>query len=217
MSDQPPLFGDDRTADDLGAELKAAYAEQSRLRDLYMHYATDHQRRTEEAHALARRAAWHSVTAAPRYHLLYNASEPVRALADAVGSHKCEVDREPLLVALRDIHGSIRGSEPHLDLAPLAEIRWLREYIRRAGKRLHDQYGDPNPPIYDRCRCVGCDLIHGTDLRGEADQTEAPRSTELGQRVIDAENERDDVLQRLRFAEAANEQLHKAITQLETR
>jgi hypothetical protein len=61
MSDQPTLFGDNRTAEDLRAELKAAYAEQSRLNDLYHRYSKEAAELSDRARAAARREAWDAV------------------------------------------------------------------------------------------------------------------------------------------------------------
>jgi hypothetical protein len=73
------------------------------------------------------------------------------------------------------------------------EIKWLRHYIVRAGRDLHRQFGDPNPPIGGWCRCLGCELIVATDLRepGDVPDGELGSRFSLQQRLIEAETERD--------------------------
>lgn len=212
MADQPTLFDDGRTTGDLRAELKAAYAERARLNDLYMHHSTNNRRREEEIRAHADRAAWWRVTRATSHQIIARAKAPIDQLAAAVKAHQCEADREPLIAALRSVNELAGGHDPATDPGPLAEVRWLREYIRRAGAQLHDEHKQADVPPYDRCRCVGCELIVGTDLRGEQqDLTAAESRTALQQRVIDAENARDEALQHLRFEQSANEQLRKTL------
>lgn len=207
MADQPTLFDDDQKIEELRAELKNAYAEQIRLRDLYMHHSTNNQRREEEIRAHTARSTWWSITRAPTRQIIHRAKAPIDDLAEAVRAHKCEGGLGPLMDALRSIHELADARDPDIDLGPLAEIRWLREYIRRAGARLHVEHAQADVPPYDRCRCVGCELIIGTDLRGEqGNLTAVEARTELEQRLIEAETrqhqaELSDRFNRTRCAE----------------
>lgn len=192
-AEQPALFDTDSMVKELEADLKAAYQEQIRLNDLVHGYTTDERRRRAEIQATERREAWRTVTHAPRHSILNQAHEPLKALVGAVRNHKCEADTESMRQAAADLDTESRGAvrEDQIELGPLGEIRWLRSYIKRAGQRLHEQHGNPNPPKGDRCRCVGCDLIVGTDLDVEIPVGEGALATALQQRLIDAENERD--------------------------
>jgi len=72
----------------------------------------------------------------------------------------------------------------------IGEIQWLRLHITQAGRALHRQFGHTDGT---QCDCRGCELIVATDLRDPSDASEgelAPR-TDLQQRLIAAETERD--------------------------
>lgn len=196
MTDQPTLFDTDERLTQLERDLRAACAEETRLRDLLSRYHSEEDRRRKEHDAAVRRDAWRTISHTGRHIMLLKVAEPFNALLEAVGEHECD-DTAGLAAAVAAFnHATARDDlrEDQIDMGPAGEIRWLRSYIRRAGQQLHEQFGDPNPPHLDRCRCVGCDLIVGTDLDVQAPPGAIDALTDLQRRVVDAENDRDAAL-----------------------
>lgn len=95
----------------------------------------------------------------------------------------------------------------HAELTAAAEIQWLRTYIDQAGRRLHAVHGDPNPPVGDRCRCPGCDLIVGTDLGDRPECADLPARNDVQRRLMDAEIELERARQFRAFQDARIDQL----------
>lgn len=72
----------------------------------------------------------------------------------------------------------------------ITEIKWLRSHINTTGRALHRQFGHTDGA---QCDCLGCELIIATDLRepGAVPDGELGPRTDLQQRLIESDNERD--------------------------